>query len=144
MMCQPIEEIAAQLRADGVMGYQWSIVYARFRGRCGYCHRDLIADRFAYGCAEIDHLLPQVNYHELADEPLNLVLSCHLCNSTKGTHDVLGEGMDPQEALANEDERNLLIQAASTYIHNRLVAVHDPLWQQAKCILLGRPYFPEN
>ena len=143
-MCQQIEEIAAQLRAGGVMCYQWSVVYVRFRGRCGYCHRDLIADRFAYGCAEIDHLLPQGKYPALADEPLNWVLACCLCNRTKGAHDVLGEGMDPQETLVNEDERKLLIQASATYIHNRLVEVHDPLWQQAKRILLGRPYFPDN
>lgn len=154
-MCQPIEEIARQLQDakvldKNVMDPELAIIYARFRGRCGYCHRDLIADRFRYACAEIDHLLPKSTYPAVADNPLNWVLACRLCNSTKLTYDVLRDGgvlggeIDPQEALENEDERNLLIQAASTYVHNRLHNVHNPRWEIVKRIVLGRPYCPDD
>ena len=139
-MCQNnIEEIAQQLEDLQVLGQQWSIVYARTGGRCEYCHRDLIADRFGYACAQIDHLLPQSLYPEVADNPLNWVLACHLCNSSKGVHDVLEDCADtPQVALATN--RTGLIQMAWAYIHGRLLGVHDPLWEKAKRILLDHSW----
>lgn len=91
--------------------------YVRARGYCEYCERDLVAKRFPYACAEIDHLLPkskakQLGYDASAQE--NHVLACHLCNNVKGNHVVLVKGEDPKQML--KSSRGTLIKRACKYI----------------------------
>ena len=85
-------------------------------------------------------MLPTGKYpeREVAENPLKWVLACRSCNMTKGSYNVSGEGADPQEALIND--RIVLIKLAATEIQDRLISVHDRLWETAKRILLGHPW----
>ena len=107
--------------------------YARTRGRCEYCDRDLIEDRLGYACGVIDHLLPKSKYPDLAYFQDNLVLACSLCNSVKGTHDVSEKGERAEEALT--ENRDSLIARAWNYILDQRRIVHDPQWEKAKRII---------
>ena len=127
-------EIAQRLHQE-LDFHEWTArAYARTLGRCEYCYRDVIADRLGYACGDIDHLLPRKHYPALKSCEDNWVLACSLCNSVKGTHDVLetGEKENPEEALTQI--RDALITRAREYILDRLKVV-DSEWEKAKRII---------
>lgn len=112
--------------------------YVNARGRCEYCGRELIDDRLAYACAQIDHLLPQGNFpYEITGKKENFVLSCLLCNGTKRDKCVLEDGEDPLAMLSFH--RAALIQRAGKLIQSRQQNA-DEQWNRVKAIFsrLGR------
>ena len=76
------------------------IAYLRARGRCEYCGCDLLRDRLGYASANVDHLLPKEKYDDhIIERQENCILSCSCCNSTKGRHDILLDGVDAEDML---------------------------------------------
>ena len=137
-MPQSIETIKQRLRDECCFSEEAASAWARAGGRCEYCRRDLIIDRFGYACGGVDHLLPKGKHKhpDVKKAPENWVLACSLCNSTKGKHSVLPKGQDPEQAL--ENRRAELIQMARKYISERRRDKYDPEWERAK-----RIFFPE-
>ncbi len=109
-------------------------LYARTRGRCEYCDRDLIEDRLGYACGAIDHLLPKSEYPDLERCEDNWVLACSLCNSVKGTYPVLEKGEEITEEALREN-RDSLIAGARNHIVEKRRVVYDPKWEKAKRII---------
>ena len=65
------------------------LVKARAGNRCEYCR--LHQDQEPYYRFHIEHIIAQ--QHRGGDDPANLALSCHHCNSRKGTN---LSAVDPQ------------------------------------------------
>ena len=129
------EAVARSLHYELGFSVAAAIAWARSGGRCEYCRRDLIVDRFGYAGGEVDHLLSIQKHPTVGNHPLNWYLACRLCNGTKGPHSVMNEGWDPAQALESEAERERMIQAAREYIERRLREKHDPAWEAAKRII---------
>ena len=130
------DEIAERLRRELNFSEGTARAYARTRGRCEYCDRDLIEDRLGYACGVIDHLLPKSTYPDLEWCQDNLVLACSLCNDVKRAHDVLKKSEKPEEALTQT--RDALITRAREHILDRRKVV-DPDWEKAKRIICSSP-----
>ena len=82
-----VEETAKALQEDLNFEAGTAKAWARSGGRCEYCDRDLIGDRFGYACSQIDHLLPRAQFPDFVSTPYdNRVLSCSLCNSLKAQY----------------------------------------------------------
>ena len=119
-----------ELNFDNDTAWAW----AHAGGRCVYCFRDLIADRFGYFCGEMDHLIPnqrleQLKLHEL---PENLVLACHRCNKIKGTYNPLHNNEDPEQML--RESKSEMISRVRNFIEDRNRDRYDPDWERAKHI----------
>ena len=111
----------------------YATALVRSEGKCEYCERNLLCDRFEYSVSTLDHLLPKSKYPEcVAENECNWVFCCGPCNSTKHT-------WDPNETVtpvASPDDlrhrRQKLILAARCYIKKRNEKIHDPVWD---CVL---------
>lgn len=107
--------------------------WVRAKGRCEYCHRDLIADRLGYAVQETDHLLPQVDF---TSNFQNAVLSCNPCNRVKGAHNVLDEEECAEKMLSCH--RDKLIDRARNHIECQYRQKgYDQKWKKVKRILLA-------
>ncbi len=107
-----------------------AMAYVRAGGCCEYCGRELVFDRLAYACAEIDHLLPRAKYSEhITGKPENFVLSCSLCNGAKRDTSVLLEGENPELMLA--EARTELINRAKKGIEIKLQKPNE-MWKVVK------------
>ena len=126
------DEIRLSLIHEGALQEPWATVYARALGRCTYCNHDLLVHRLGYGAAEKDHLLPIDG-----DGPdyINLVLACRGCNLAKGDQNVLFDGEDPWEMLANS--RLELIARARECVEQKYQEEYNEAWEAAKRVILG-------
>ena len=118
-----VEDIALGLINELKFAEKTAWAWARAGGRCVYCFRDLITDRFGYACGEMDHLIPTND---------NVVLACRPCNHVKGTYNPLREN----EILDTMLQENIseLISRAREFINCRNLNQHDPEWETAKRI----------
>ena len=127
-------------RLEQEAGWHKSIAtaFARAGGRCEYCGVDLLHDRLGYAVGELDHLLPKKKHPEVEHCPDNWVLSCRLCNVTKGQEDVsqsrTGKHVTPGFVRRN---REILLTDARGHIYARRAENHDPAWLQARAIMDG-------
>ena len=110
----------------------------RSGGRCEYCGRDLLRDRFGYGTGVVDHLLPASRCAgEAVECEFNWVLCCAMCSGAK-------DGWSPAEDMpaASMDDlrerRNELLSLARVYIYNRLATTDDPAWLRVLAVMGGR------
>ena len=111
---------------------EWTAwTWAHAEGRCVYCFRDLIADRFGYFCGEMDHLIPKQRLKQL-ELPENLVLACRRCNKIKGTYNPLHNNEDPEQML--QESKSEMISRVREFIECRNREEHDPNWETAKRI----------
>ena len=140
-MCdEEFETIRDRLSRELDFGPIWATLYARERGRCEYCKRDLIHDRLGYACAEIDHILPRAGLakrgidQQIADSLENSVLCCSYCNNLKGKLWVLKKNEDPLTMLTHH--RQKLIERVRRLI-GPIAAEKDQVWQTAREIVLG-------
>lgn len=129
------EPVARRLYEELGFSVEAAIAWGRSAGRCEYCRRDLIVDRFGYACGDVEHLLPKSNHPTVKYHPRNWLVACRLCNSAKDRHSVLDQGQDPEQALESESERERMIQKARDYIWVRRRDELDPAWNAAKTII---------
>ena len=101
---------------------------ARSAGRCEYCGRDLLRDRFGYGTSTVDHLVPgRPSWEGAAECEWNWVFCCAPCSSAKGD-------WNPDEGtpVGSEDEllgrRKELIALTRAHVHSMLATKHVPDW----------------
>ena len=126
---QAIEQLKRELSFESRTAH----AYVHASGFCEYCKRELIEKRLPYASAQIDHLLPKKYYPpEITDRQENYVLSCTLCNSLKGHENVLCDGEDPTDMLANH--RDELVVRASRFVE-KLLPEADRKWKQAWTII---------
>ena len=140
-MCdEEFEIVRDRLMTELGFGEIPATLYARERGRCEYCKRDLIHDRLGYACQESDHLLSIAGLRErnvdndIAESLENRVLSCSYCNNLKGRHWILQNDEDPWQMLTTH--RQELIDRARQYI-GKLAEEKDQDWMTAREIVLG-------
>ena len=126
------KELIGRLNREASLPDYWAVPFVRYRGRCGYCGRDLLVDRQGYATAQIDHLLPQSCYGGYKDCPDNWVLSCYLCNQTKRDWDPLKgrRDEDPKAILKDDERRAELIAEVRAHIVKRRKKPDD----NGKCI----------
>jgi len=107
-----------------------ALTFVRAGGRCEYCGRDLLRDRYGYATMRVDHILPKETYPQFKDREENWVLSCDCCNVTKARFDpAYGD-----EALADLSRRDELIAEARDHIAARM-RDYDKLWRRATELL---------
>ena len=89
------------------------------RIRCVYCETQLV-----YGGQQIDHFADKKRYPQFLYEPLNLVLSCPVCNglSIKGTKDTI-------DGLPNPDYKRNSFKYVHPYLDDvtEEIKFRDPL-----------------
>jgi len=129
------EEVATALQNELFFDPRTARAYARARGRCEYCGRDVVIDRWGYACGNIDHLLPVSGYaDEVTAHPDNFVLSCSLCNGIKGKASILKSPENALEMLQKGGAE--LIARANVLIRERL-AEPNRNWERAKVLFQG-------
>ena len=140
-MCnEEFEIVRDRLRKELGFGKISATLYARERGRCEYCKRDLIHDRLGYACQEKDHLLSRAGltecgvHQDIADSLENSVLCCSYCNNLKGQHWFLQNGEDSLLMLTHH--RQELIERVRRYI-GPIAEQKDQDWMRAREIVLG-------
>ena len=135
-MCnEDVNDVRKRLIVELRFDESIATAYAKSKGRCEYCKRDLIHDRLGYACAQLDHLLPVSKVaQKIADIPANWVLSCSYCNGEKRAAWLLCPDEDPITMLT--DRRQELIERARKYIQCKAIK-RDQDWEKAREILLG-------
>jgi hypothetical protein len=94
--------------------------------RCVYCDLDGTQDIRLYRQMQIDHLIPRLANDR--DLPLNKVVACHGCNSTKGRYDPSENGEIP----LTSETRPMLIDKARREIERRYKANWDLDYEEMK------------
>ena len=112
-----------QLRRELVAEYRWSDeAFAAWQSqdfRCAYCGLDLIQTIDAYKLGEIEHILPQSKYHEIADSPSNQTVACRISNFIKRCWDPNKDGGPPLYsggAVLSDQVRAELLERTRLYI----------------------------
>jgi 5-methylcytosine-specific restriction endonuclease McrA len=124
-----------RLKSEVQFSPHYAAAFVRARGRCEYCGRDLLMDRFGYAVAELDHILPS-SKHAVADMDKNLALACRTCNGVKGNWSPL-EGASDEEAMKSlAQDRQVLIASSRKYIADKMNR-YDGDWRKATEILHG-------
>ena len=110
--------------------------WLRAKGRCEYCHRDLVVDRLGYAVQETDHLLPQSKrkYAAFNEDVRNAVLSCRLCNGIKSDFDPLECGECAETMLAKRRDE-LIDRSRNRIAHGR--KCYDRQWRRLREVVLG-------
>ena len=127
-----------RLIEDCRLSRAFATAMVRAGGRCEYCGRDLLRDRFGYRVCTVDRLLPASKCsEEVAECEYNWVLCCTPCNSAK--HDWFpGDG----EYLSSSDHlrghRPELILQARAHIYERFAIVQDPVWHRVVAVMESR------
>lgn len=127
---EKLRRIATDLRKRG--GY-WGTFplgdlmgWLLHKGRCVYCDTPLVEPyHMTNGLGGTDHLLPQADYPELDDDPLNLLPVCVGCNGLKRDWDPNTQ-VSPQlyhsktgEPVRDEHTCELLISRAREHVDKR-------------------------
>ena len=128
-----------RLMVDCGLVRAYATALVRSGGRCEYCGRDILGDRFGYGVSTLDHLIPTSKCSEdVAENESNWVFCCGMCNSTK--HD--WDPRDPGMPIASPDDlrrwRPELVSRARTYVYERLATIHDPSWLSVLAVMEER------
>lgn len=88
-----------------LLGPITAVVAIRAGFRCEYCGEDMIGSLNAFFTWVLDHIIPKSRFAVGdPDDPENLALSCHTCNSLKSTY-------DPREGAEGMNGRTFLSQA---------------------------------
>ena len=99
----------------------------RSAGRCEYCGRDLLRDRFGYGVGMVDHLLPAHVEARAMEWESNWVFCCALCSSAKRDWSP-NESVSIESAVELRRLRKELISQARAHIYDWFATKHVPDW----------------
>ncbi len=111
-------------------------LYIESKGKCTYCGTDLFFNLLTYYSGDMEHILPKSKYPELKQNDLNYVVSCRVCNQSKGRKNFLTKDEEKNPIAMLTEHREELINRIKEYIKTKKQE-KEKTYEEVKKIIQG-------